>query len=485
MISNDMKHPRQLLLHTINIFLLSGCLSGSTPDSGIQQVTILYTNDEHGWMQGMQAGQGAANLYAYWQEREGYSKDGPFLILSGGDNWTGPAISTWTQGESMVEVMNAMNYDATAVGNHEFDFGLDVIRQRTLQARYPHLSANTRWRDSGEIPEELGILPYTVKTVSDVRFGIIGLTTTGTRVAANPTYIADLVFLDYEQALRETFPHVQKHNPDIIVVISHVCVSELEPLIRNTQDLDIAMMGAGHCNELIAEQIGNTVLLGGGYHFTSYATIKFDFDTATKRLLRTRFRTNRYIHEDQDSAIAAIVNSRAGEMDGILSEEVAFFAAPLGRIDEKLEQLVVNSWLEFDPTADVAITNAGGIRTDLPAGKIDVNTIVSLLPFDNTIIAAEVSGRTLLQALEEGSQPVSGGLGHIRGQWIVSKSGQPLLKDRLYRVLLNSFMYAGGDGFGAIAEEDPDAFDTGVNYRQPFIDWLQAKDSSASNPLRF
>ena len=480
-----MKYSHRLLSLFICAFLLSGCLSGPTSDNDIQQVTILYTNDEHGWMQGMQAGQGAANLYAYWQEQEAYSKDGPFLILSGGDNWTGPAISTWTQGESMVEVMNAMNYDATAVGNHEFDFGLEAIRQRTLQARYPHLSANTRWRDNGEIPEELGILPYTVKTVNDIRFGIIGLTTTGTRVAANPKFIADLVFLDYEQALRETYPHVQEHNPDIIVVISHICVSELKPLIRNTQDLDIAMMGAGHCNELVAERIGNTVLLGGGYHFTSYATIKFDFDANTKSLKRTRFRTNEYVHEDQDSTITAIVDSWAGEMDGILSEEVAFFATPLGRRDEKLEQLIVNSWLQFDPTADLAITNAGGIRTDLPAGRIDVNTIVSLLPFDNTIIAAEVSGATLLQALEEGGRPVLGGLDRIRGQWIVSKSGQPLLQNQIYRVLLNSFMYAGGDDFGAIAEEDPDAFDTGVNYRQPFIDWLQARGSSSNNPLRF
>ena len=474
-----------LLINLSSILLLSGCALSEQSDDSIKRVTVLYTNDEHGWMEGMEAGQGAANIYALWQAQEGYTEDGPFLILSGGDNWTGPAISTWTQGESMVEVMNAMHYDASAVGNHEFDFGLDAIRERSEQAEYPYLSANTRWKSSGDIPADLGILPFTIKTVNDVRFGIIGLTTQGTSTAANPAYVSDLVFLDYEQALRETLPEVETHDPDILIVISHVCVSSLERLIRRTQDLGIAMMGAGHCNELIADRIGSTVLLGGGFHFTSYATATFEFDANAEELRRTRFRTHQYNSAEVDEGIAAIVASWSSEMSTILTEEVAYFASPLPRSSEKLEQLIVNSWLEFDQSADVAITNAGGIRIDLPAGKIDVNTVVSLMPFDNTIIAAQVSGSVLVEALDAGNRPILGGLDRRGNDWIVRRTGAILEPEQNYRVLLNSFMYAGGDDFGIIAEADPQAFDTGVNYRQPFIDWLQAQESSPANPLNF
>jgi 2',3'-cyclic-nucleotide 2'-phosphodiesterase (5'-nucleotidase family) len=119
--------PRLRTYFLFCCFILTACAS-SGPEYGNQRhLTILYTNDEHGWMEGMEPGQSAAHLYEMWQEEEGYYEDGPFLILSGGDNWTGPAISTWTEGESMVAVMNAMHYDASAVGNHEFDFGLEVI----------------------------------------------------------------------------------------------------------------------------------------------------------------------------------------------------------------------------------------------------------------------------------------------------------------------------------------------------------------------
>ena len=97
------------LLSSLALLLLASCTAQSLSESDRREITIIYTNDEHGWMEGMEDGQGAANLYALWESRQGYTEDGPFLILSGGDNWTGPAISTWTQGESMVEVMNAMN----------------------------------------------------------------------------------------------------------------------------------------------------------------------------------------------------------------------------------------------------------------------------------------------------------------------------------------------------------------------------------------
>ncbi|MCY4265028.1 MAG: metallophosphatase, partial [Gammaproteobacteria bacterium] len=313
--------------------------------STIRQITLLYTNDEHGWMQGMESGQGAANLYALWQSQEGYTKEGPFLILSGGDNWTGPAISTWSQGESMVEVMNAMNYDASAVGNHEFDFGLEALKLRTKQADYPYLSANIRWKANGRVASDLGILPFTIKTVDDVRFGIIGLTTLDTPFATNPTHVAALNFIDYEQSLRETLPYVEENDPDILLVISHVCVSELEPLINNIQDLNIALVGAGHCNELVARRIGDTVLLGGGYHFTAYASARFIFDTASSELLEITYQANDYRHEPVDDSIKNLVLNWSGQMEAILSEKIAWLAEPVSSRSNNLRQQIVDSWL--------------------------------------------------------------------------------------------------------------------------------------------
>ena len=240
---NRLTALRQLLV--LSALLTSGCSVIGTDQSAnkFRELTIIYTNDEHGWMEGMEPHQSAAHLFQLWREQEGYYPEGPFLVLSGGDNWTGPAISTWSEGRSMVEAMNAMQYDASAVGNHEFDFGLDVIKARAEEADFPYLSANTRWRSNGLTPTDLGILPYTVTTVNDIRVGIVGLTTLDTPTATNPDNVRELDFLSYERALRETLPALEAEDTDINLVIAHVCQEPLEQLIYRTQDLDIALFG--------------------------------------------------------------------------------------------------------------------------------------------------------------------------------------------------------------------------------------------------
>lgn len=472
------------LLFVFCALVLTGCVNPGTNDA-LRDVTILYTNDEHGWLEGMEPGQSAAHLFDLWKKQEGYSADGPFLILSGGDNWTGPAVSTWTKGKSMVEVMNAMEYDASAVGNHEFDFGLEVLKARAEEADYPYLSANTRWRSNGKTPTDLGILPYSVTTVNDLRVGIIGLTTLETPTATHPANVRELEFIQLESAIRQTLPEVQAQDTDLILVIAHVCVGPLEQLINATRDLDIAMVGAGHCNELVAKKTGDTVLIGGGYHFTAYAKATFTVNMDTKEVVRRSFSTEGTGFETADNALAELITRWSSQTDALLSEPVAYTSRALGRYSEELVRLIIDSWLLADASADIAITNAGGIRIDLPKGKIDVGTVVALMPFDNTIIALDLDGRSVRKALETGSYPIVAGLAKQDGRFVLANTGEPLDDNRKYRVLVNSFMYAGGGNYFPLAEGDPDGFDTGINYRQPFQDWLKAQNSSEQNPLRF
>ena len=110
--------------------------------SEVKTITIIYTNDEHGWMQSADEYGGASGMVGLWEAREAYDGSDSYLILSGGDMWTGPAISTWFKGESMVAAMNQMGYDAAALGNHEFDFTTDVLNVRLGEMNFPILAAN-------------------------------------------------------------------------------------------------------------------------------------------------------------------------------------------------------------------------------------------------------------------------------------------------------------------------------------------------------
>ncbi len=269
-------------------------------------LTILYTNDEHGWMEGQDTGKSAANLMGLWRDEHNYSVDGNFLILSGGDNWTGPAISTWFDGASMVEVMNTMQYTASAIGNHEFDFGLDALQQRLDEANFPYLSANLRYAD-GSFPTDLGIAPFVIIEMDGIQIGITGLTTTATPVTTNPVNVADFIFMAYAEALAEIVPQMQAAGADLILVPSHVCVNELVDLINQTADLGIHLFGAGHCNERIADEFNGTIMLGGGAHFGRYAFATFEVNPAQNSVTPLDYGVRVNEAADDDPAVLAVV----------------------------------------------------------------------------------------------------------------------------------------------------------------------------------
>lgn len=474
-----------LITLTCVALLLQGCssLSSGLDENGTGKLTVLYTNDEHGWMEGMEEGRGAANLFELWQEKEGFTPDGDFLVLSGGDNWTGPAISTWVEGQSMVELMNAMDYDASAVGNHEFDFGLDDFTTRANEANYPYLSANTVWKDSNDYAVDLGILPYTVKSVAGLKVAIIGLTTTSTSTSTMPSVVAPLAFTNYETALRRVMPEVLSAEPDLLMVISHVCMRELRPLAAAVADLNISLIGAGHCNELVAEKIGDTVILGGGFHFGSYAKAELQVDSKSKETTSLSYSTHDNAGYPADSGIGDIVSRWREVSEETLSESLGFSGEEYAASSVELEASIVESWLDFDTAADVALTNAGGIRTALGAGEITLGSIVAIMPFANTIVALNLTGAQLAEVMVDATRPVVAGIIKRDNRWLLSSTNEPLDMSANYRVLVNSFMYDGGDGYQLLAEFDPNGFDTAVHYREPFVQWLKKMNSSAEQPL--
>ncbi|MFT4861785.1 MAG: 5'-nucleotidase/UDP-sugar diphosphatase [Pseudohongiellaceae bacterium] len=465
----------------ISLISLIACSQRPVGENRI--ITVLYTNDEHGWMEGVEESLGAANLFSVWQDQEGYTKDGPFLLLSGGDNWTGPAISTWVEGASMVDLMNTMDYDASAVGNHEFDFGLEVLHNRAIEASYPYLSANIKWRETGENLSSIAVFPYSVKEVHGIKVGIIGLTTLDTPVTTSPENVKALEFFSYEQAVRESVQQVSLSQPHLIFIISHVCIDELVELAQKIEDLNIDLIGAGHCNELLAEKQGSAVMLGGGSKFQSYAKARFVLDT-NGEITDVSYSAHRNIPAEDDAQIVSLVSQWREVSEEALSVSLGFNAVDLEQNNTTLRQAIIDSWLIQYPIADIAITNAGGLREGLQAGEISFGDVFNIMPFDNTIIAVDVPGHIILEVLASGTRPVKAGLRDGESGPILIKTGEPLEMQAIYRVLINSFMYQGGDNYGPIAEFDPNGVDTEMSYRQPFISWLQGLATNSLKPLR-
>jgi 2',3'-cyclic-nucleotide 2'-phosphodiesterase (5'-nucleotidase family) len=435
-------------------------------------------------MSGQQDGQGAAELLGLWQAEYGLGQDPAVLVLSGGDNWTGPAISTWFDGQGMVEVMNALGYTASAIGNHEFDFGLEVLQARLEQADFPFLSANLHRHADGTVPAELGIQPYAILEVAGLQVGIIGLSGTNTPYVANPAYLADFDFIDYQPTLRQYVPQLRAEGAEIILVIAHVCPDELELLALQVADLEIAMLAGGHCHIGYARQSGDTAIIASPGNLSGYAVVILDHDprNGQTRLVDLDVQANQ--GGRADPGVAQIIAGWQARTDAELDVEIGYLAGALPEDSQPMQDLITESWIWAYPNADIALTNLGGMRADLPAGMLTIAEVISVLPFNNVIVEVHLTGAQLLDVLGNGRDALAIGGMHWQGSgWVVENSGAALDAEALYSVLVNDYMYAGGDGYTMLMEYDPEAYQTGIDWRQPVIDWILAQESSPEAPL--
>jgi 2',3'-cyclic-nucleotide 2'-phosphodiesterase (5'-nucleotidase family) len=144
--------------------------------------------------------------------------------------------------------------------------------------------------------------------------------------------------------------------------------------------------------------------------------------------------------------------------------------------------MVMDAWLWAYPQADVALSNVGGFRQDINAGDITLGEIVGVLPFDNVIYDVKITGAQILNDLVCCGGVAAAGVKRVNNKYVLTKTNQPIDPDTTYRVLVNDFMYLGGDKF-PLQQQDPRGYDTAIHWRQPVIDWLIAQNSSASAPI--
>ena len=459
----------------IPIVILSSCkgTNAPAPNNG-EQIVILYTNDEHGWMEPTGTHGGAAGMMGLWKNNDGYTEDGPFLVLSGGDMWTGPAISTWTRGESMIDVMNDMGYDAAAIGNHEFDFKIEGLNQRATQSNFPFLSANIREKETGAIPGFA--TPYIVKEVNGIRVGLIGLTTTTTSFSTFPDNVKDLDFISYDTALGEIVPQVIGDGAELLIVIGHICRSEMEALAPYAAELGIAVISGGHCHELVNGLINGVVIIEAGSYMMNYVKVEIFFDTTTDTIISM----NRNIYENiggaPDQDIENTVSFWQDEVNETLSEVIGYVNQEIDQFSPAMYNMVTDSWLFGYPSADISLTNPGGIRQSIPAGDITFGTIVGVLPFENDILEVELTGAQLVECI---SDLVVGGMTTIGGYQL--SDGTPINPGTTYKVLTIDYLYSRSDYCFQFYDLDP--YNTSIHYRQPVIDWIGSLNTSAANPL--
>lgn len=457
------------------VFLVSCDRRKADPVPEKQVLTILYTNDEHGWMEPFdELAGGASGMLGRWIDNEGYDPVDNYLVLSGGDMWTGPALSSWFKGASMVEVMNTMGYDAAAIGNHEFDFMVEVLESNLASMNFPLLSANIRYKNTDDIPGFAR--PYLIKKVGDVEVGIIGLSSISTPWSAFPAYVEQFEFIDYESAIETYAPIVWDEGADILLIIGHICEDEMLELIPVAKKYDVSLIGGGHCHQIIAREMEGIALVQAASYLAAYAKVEIEIIPGTKNagLISYRLVFNEKGFSDQ--SVDDVIAYWKSEADDELAEIIGYCSSPLDRSSVEMSNMVVDSWFYRFPNADVSITNAGGIRQNITQGNITVETVVGLLPFTNLIYELDLTGAELIDCLDN---YLIGGMTTINGYTFLN--GSEVHADSTYTVLTTDYLYSLTSN--NMSTYDPEPYQTSVSYRQPLIDWMRSLNTSAQDPL--
>ena len=451
-----------------------------TPQAGVADSTLLRViaiNDLHGalaprvWPWSGNRPVGGVAALKTWIDSLARQCGCTSIRLDGGDEMQGTPISNFAFGRPVMGAFNRLGIDAAAIGNHEFDWGVDTLIAREHDAHYPFLSANITDSIGSARPD--WALPYTVVSRGGVKVAVIGLTTTSTPTTTRPDNVRGLAFGDEALAVNRVLARARA-GADFVIVLAHEgafcdsggpCHGEIVDLAKRLDSGSVDLIVSGHTHTLVNTVVHGIPIVQARSSGTTIAVVDFVRVGGTHREVRVRMETPWADQVAPDTGEAALVAYAQRTVDTIAQRSIVALRSALRRDGDEytLGRLIADAERNIVKT-DVAIINNGGIRADLPAGMLTYGDLFQVEPFQNRLVKVDVSGSVLLQALEHllaGDRPD----GHVSGieVWYDQKkpAGRRITKTRLangkgvddhhiYTLAVPDFLAAGGSGFAML-----------------------------------
>ncbi|MEM9778791.1 MAG: 5'-nucleotidase C-terminal domain-containing protein [Pseudomonadota bacterium] len=401
------------------------------------------------------------------------AQGGTVVATSAGDSISPSLLSSFDEGAHMITLLNMVGLDAMALGNHEFDFGPDVTRTRIAEADFTVLSNNALEPDGTLVD---GVTENMMIEVGDHMVGIFGLTTDGTAVKSSP---GDITFGDPVEVAATTAAALREAGADVVVALAHTDRPEDEQLYA-AGDVDVILSGDDH--DLAVWYNGNTALVESASQASLVTVVTLDIETVEGRNgpaveWRPAFEVIDTADVAADPTVAAEVETFEAFLSAELDIEIGETPVLLDTrrttvraTESAFGNLTVDA-MRAETGADVAITNGGGIRgdTQYEAGTVITRRdVLTELPFGNKTVLLEVSGASIVAALENGVSAIEDGGGrypHVSGMTFsfdatkpagervveVMVGGAEVDVSATYLLATNDFMGAGGDGYAMFA----------------------------------
>ena len=410
-----------------------------------KDLVILYTSDVHC---GIDQGWGYAGLYAV---KESLSQDNYVLLVDDGDAIQGEPIGTMTKGEAIIDIMNTVGYDIAIPGNHEFDYGMERFMELVEMADFPYISCN--FHREGELVFD----PYVIREFDGVKFGFVGATTPESLTSSTPLYFQDEngnYIYDFSQGGdgSEFYAAVQKAVDDAraegaayVFLIAHLGnEASCHPytyadVIEHTNGIDAVLDGHSHDTEKVVmkNKDGKSVIRQAcGTKLASIGWMRVSAEDGTVET--GLYNWNNDVPAPELLGIWNRMSVELEKTDNIskqLEEVVGHAAVELTVNDPEAKdesgkplRIVRNAETNLGDFcadvmraaagADVGVANGGAIRVSIEKGDITLNDLLSVYPFGNKLMMAEVTGQQLLNALEWGVRVLpseSGAFLHVSG----------------------------------------------------------------------
>jgi 2',3'-cyclic-nucleotide 2'-phosphodiesterase (5'-nucleotidase family) len=434
-------------------------------------VRILATNDFHGTLEPRRdsrgVARGGASTLAAEIRRARDECRAPrctALLLDGGDEFQGTPASNLAFGRPVVTIFNRLGRTASALGNHEFDWGQDTLRARMRDARYPILGANVTdaaGRDIGWIPND------TIVTVGRLRVGIVGVATVMTPTTTKPANVADLRFVDPIPVVNGSARALRARGAQLVVVVAHAgafcsqtptpsCDGEIVDLARGLTERVDAIV-SGHTHTPVTTVVNRIPIVQARSHGSALGILDLSLDGAPPEIVLRDVLPDRIA---PDPGIDSLVRRVMEPLRAIVNR-------PIARLAEPMQELVLGNFMADAFRAagggDVGIMNRGGVRGALDSGTVTYGELFEIAPFANMLVRLTMTGAGLRAWLEKalGQRQIVARLSGVivtydstraPGRRIVSlthSDGRPIVDTQTYRFIYSDFLHANGDGLQA------------------------------------
>ncbi len=458
------------------------------------EIVILHTNDVHSRLvshvpQGAEKEQGGRVRLATLVEdvRAQYGAE-KVLLLDAGDSIHGTNIDNLFGGLPSIEIMNAMGYNAFTPGNHEFNFGQEVLAQRIQDAKFATLAANVA-REDGTLFAGYSAM---IQKINGIKVGIIGLVPQETPIVTHPKNVEGLVFHEPIAIAKQVVASVRP-QVDLVIVLSHLGYNKDIELAQAVPGLDVIVGGHSHTELKTAAEVNGVLIVQSHEYANNLGFLRLEVEN--KKIVKHE---SKLIPVTADVAknkkIQAIVDRWDGQLQQRLGQVVGKSdiswngeRASVRTKETNLGNLVADIMRDTVGT-DIALTNGGGIRASINPGDIKVADIYSVLPFDNTLAVIELRGMDIIEALEHSCRLLpeqNGGFLQVSGITFevmpdavvgarvinVKVDGRPISTGGYYTVATNDFLAAGGDGY-EILKNGKLVADTGIMLRDVMVDYF-------------